>query len=130
MNLSRRTACLFLAAALAGCHTNYYEQHLGSHLPKADGSMLDVDCYSYVRHTVSSVSPTLGNEPAVTVVLDDRTFVVTATQVRLNGELYAAVPYQAKKLLIEVTEQGFTLAIDGQPAELLSSPGPTGLPAG
>ncbi len=129
MAFARLVVCLFLLAAWVGCTGSYYKQHLGSHLPRADGSTLDVNCYSSVKHTVSSISPTLGNEPAITVVLDQRIFVVTADTVSLNEQPYAVVPRDAEEVRIQITEEGCEVRIDGIAAELLRAADPTDEPA-
>ncbi|MEN1680534.1 MAG: hypothetical protein AAGJ46_13160 [Planctomycetota bacterium] len=109
-----RVALVVCAAASFGCSVSYYEENLASHLPRADGSVLDVQCVSYVKHTVSSVSPKLHPEPMVELIMDERTFVIYADRILLNGTPYAVLPSDANTVLIAITEKGFEVTADGE----------------
>lgn len=103
-----------------GCDASFYRQNLASHLPRPDGSTLDVECVSHVEHTVSSISPSFQPQPQVTVIMDERTFVVRADTILLNDEPYAAVADDIKKVRIEITEDGFDVTADGEPVANLA----------
>ena len=107
--MTTRTTLLMLFSLVffTGCNVSYYKQDLASHLPREDGSMLDVRCVSYVKHTVSSVSLELQPTPQVTVIMDDKTFVIYADRIILNGERYADLASDVKAVYIEFTEEGF-----------------------
>lgn len=108
------TAAIILIAVSAGCNASYHYKNLASHLPRDDGSMLDVRCESYVKHAISSVSSTLQPHPQVTVIADERTFVVSADRILLNGELYAPLSRGIKEIRIEINQDGFKVMADGQ----------------
>ena len=115
--MTTRTTLLMLFSLVffTGCNVSYYKQDLASHLPREDGSMLDVRCVSYVKHTVSSVSLELQPTPQVTVIMDDKTFIIYADRIILNGERYADLASDVKAVYIEFTEEGFEVEADGAP---------------
>lgn len=119
-----RTTILFLSAIFLGCDASSYRENLASHLPRGDGSLLDVECVSYVKHTVSSISPSLQPQPQVTVIMDERTFVVRADTILLNDEPYAALANDIKKVRIEITRDGFDVTADGEPVANSAEPLP------
>jgi hypothetical protein len=117
--MALRTAVLLLLAVFVGCYTSYnktsyYKESLASQLPRDDGSILKVECISHQKHTILSVSPELHPQPHVTATMDDRTFVVYADKILLNGELYAPLASDVKKVCIEIEEDGFVVKADGQ----------------
>jgi hypothetical protein len=120
-----RTIFSVLIAVAIGCDASYYRQNLASHLPREDGSMLDVECVSHIKHTVSSVSPALQPKPQVTVIMDQRTFVVHADQILLNDKPYASLASDVKKVRIEITEDGFEVTADGKPVTSMIEPSQT-----
>ncbi|PHS03169.1 MAG: hypothetical protein COA78_18925 [Blastopirellula sp.] len=117
-----RALLLALPVVLIGCNASQFSEKLTSQLPRADGSMLEVECISYVEHNNAFVSPTLKPQPQVTVILDERTIVVHADKILLNGELYASLASDVKKLRIEITENSFIVTADGEPVTKLAEP--------
>ena len=113
---------LFLSIFFTGCGVSYYRMNLGSHLPRDDGSMLDVQCVSYVKHNLHSISPELQPTPHVIVILDDKTFTVYADHILLNGQRYADLSSDVEKVYIEFTAEGFKVEADGEPLTKQSSP--------
>lgn len=109
-----RTIFLVLIAVFIGCNSPYYLESLTSQLPRADGSMLNVECRSTVRHAITSISPTLQPEPQVAIVMDERTLIVHADEILLDNELLASLSSDVKKLRIEVTKDGFKVRADGR----------------
>ncbi|MCG8650819.1 MAG: hypothetical protein MI861_13355 [Pirellulales bacterium] len=114
-NMHIRTASLALLALCAGCNASYYQETLSSQIPRQDGTTLDVQCVSHIKHDLSLVSSELQPQPQVTITLDERIFVVRADEVVLNDEPYAALPDDIKQVHIEVTADGFEVTADGQP---------------
>jgi hypothetical protein len=112
--LNRTTLSVLLTLSV-GCYGSYSRQTAVSQLPRDDGSMLQVECVSSVKHTISSVSPTLKPRPQVTVIMDERTFVVHATGILLNDQPYATLAADVKKVRIEITKEGFAVTADGKP---------------
>ena len=117
-----RTHLLVLLTLTVGCYASYSRQTLVSQLPRGDGSMLHVECVSYVKHTISSVSPRLQPRPQVTVIMDERTFVIHATGILLNDQPYATLAADVKKVRIEITAEGFEVTADGEPVAKLAEP--------
>ena len=107
MNSRTTLLLLFFSTIFVGCNATYYKRSLASHLPRDDGSMLDVQCVSRVKHNVSCISCELQPAPHVTVIMDDKTFVVYADRILLNEERYADLTSDVKKVYIAFTEDGF-----------------------
>jgi hypothetical protein len=120
MTMLNRTTLLVLLTLSVGCFSSYSRQTLVSQLPRGDGSMLQVECVSSVKHTISSVSPTLKPRPQVTVIMDERAFVVQATGILLNDKPYATLAADVKKVRIEITQAGFEVTADGKPVAKLA----------
>jgi hypothetical protein len=120
MTMLYRTTLLVLLTLTVGCYASYSQQTLVSQLPRGDGSILQVECVSYVKHTISSVSPTLEPRPQVTVIMDELTFVVHATGILLNDQPYATLAADVKKVYIEITQEGFEVTADGEPVARLA----------
>jgi hypothetical protein len=120
MTMLNRTTLLVLLTLTVGCYASYSRQKLVSQLPRGDGSMLQVECVSYVKHTISSVSPTLQPQPQVTIIMDERTFVIRADEILLNDQPYATLADDVKKVRIEITQEGFEVTVDGKPVVKLA----------
>lgn len=110
-----RAIALLGLATTVGCGVSYYREQLASHVPRPDGSLLNVECISSVAHEVTSISPTFDPEPGVTVIFDERTFFVTLDLVTLNGEPCAKLGNDVQTVRIEIAEMGFTIQADGEP---------------
>lgn len=121
-----RTFVLGLLIPIVGCYvSSIHRERFASQVPRVDGSVLKVECVSTVKSQVSSIAPSLGNEPKVTLIQDDLTFVVTATAIALNGEPYAEIDEGVKTVLISIDESGFRIEADGQllvPLEPVADP--------
>ena len=120
MTMLNRTTLLILLTLTVGCYGSYSRQTLVSQLPRGDGSMLQVECVSSVNHTISSVSPTLEPQPQVTIIMDERTFVIRADKILLNDQPYATLADDVKKVRIEITQEGFEVTADGKPVVKLA----------
>lgn len=118
-----RCVYLVLVMSLAGCgflvSSSGYRQTATAHVVRADGSSIAVLGVSTIKHTISSIGPEPTGESQVTLIWDDRTFVVSAEQISLNGSPYATVPPDAEKILIKVDQGGFQVTADGEPVDRL-----------
>ena len=114
-----RSVIILLLLVVTGCVQSYHylRQNLASHVPRSDGSILDVKCVSKIKHVVASVSLTLQPEPKVTIILDDNTFEVFADRILLDERLLSALPNDVKEIRIDVDDNGFAIAADGEHVE-------------
>ena len=114
-----RSAIILLLLVVTGCvqSYHYHRQNLTSHLPRSDGSILDVKSVSKIKHVVASVSLNLQPEPKVTILLDDNTFEVFADRILLNERLFSALPSDVKEIRIDVDDNGFAISADGENIE-------------
>ncbi|QDT69625.1 hypothetical protein MalM25_25640 [Planctomycetes bacterium MalM25] len=131
--MTHRAVVLGWLVSVVGCYASYHREHLASQIPRADGTVLAVECVSSVRSKVSSISPSLGSDPRVTVIKDRLTFVVTPEAITLNGGPPAELGSGVERVLITIDEEGFRVEADGEPVSLaepdlepeLSDPAPT-----
>ena len=110
---------LFLSVVFTGCGVSHYKINLGSRLTRGDGSTLDVQCVSYVKHTMALISPEPDPTPHVKVIMDEKTFTIYDDRILLNGDHYANLLSDDKKVYIEFTKDGFKIEADGEPVTTL-----------
>lgn len=108
-----RMAALSLAMCCIGCGVSYSKNVMSSKIPRADGTIIDVECIEWVSTDVSSISATPNPQPQVTIVSDSRVFVVRENQVLLNDQPYVVVPQGVKHLRIEIQDVGIRVTADG-----------------
>jgi len=113
--LLRILALLFACAVCAGCNrissANY--TRLVSHVARADGPAINVECVSRLAHSLKSISPAGGDRPGVLIALDDLRLAVFADEVRVNGDTYATLPAGGERVRIEVKRSGVEVEVDG-----------------
>ena len=110
-----RVFALLIVAVVTGCNVSTHREKLVSHLPKADGSELKVECTTDVKHQIASISSKLNPQPYVEIILDEQTFAVYSDKVILNEEELGTVSDDVGKVMIVVQEDGVNVTADGYP---------------
>ncbi len=109
-----RVFALLIVAVVTGCNVSTHREKLVSHLPKADGSELKVECTTDVKHQIASISSKLNPQPYVEIILDEQTFVIYSDKVLLNEEELGAISEDADNILIVIRDDRMKVTVDGE----------------